>query len=58
MLIGGAGKTHLATSLQIDAIARHGKRVRFYSTAEPVNTLEPEKAAAGAGCLGGVRNFV
>ncbi len=48
VLIGGASKTHLATSLRIDAIARHGKRVRFYSTVGLVNALEPEKAAARA----------
>lgn len=53
VLIGGAGtgKTHLATALGIEAIARHGKRVRFYSTVELVNLLEREKAAGKAGRL-------
>ena len=53
VLIGGTGtgKTHLATALGIEAIARHGKRVRFYSTVELVNTLEQEKAAGKAGRL-------
>jgi len=41
VLIGGpgTGKTHLATALGIEAIQRHGKRVRFQSTAELVNAL-------------------
>jgi hypothetical protein len=30
---------------------RHGKRVRFYSTVELVNTLEQEKASSRAGRL-------
>lgn len=53
VLIGGTGtgKTHLATALGIEAIARHGKRVRFYSTVELVNALEQEKAAGKAGRL-------
>jgi len=53
VLIGGTGtgKTHLATALGIEAIARHGKRVRFYSTVELVNLLEREKAAGKAGRL-------
>ena len=36
----GTGKTHLATSLGVEAIRRHGKRVRFFSTVELVNALE------------------
>jgi DNA replication protein DnaC len=46
VLIGGpgTGKTHLATSLGIEAIRMHGKRVRFFSTVELVNALEQEKA--------------
>jgi len=40
----GTGKTHLATSLGIEAIRHHGKRVRFFSTVELVNALELEKA--------------
>jgi DNA replication protein DnaC len=53
VLIGGTGtgKTHLATALGVEAIARHGKRVRFHSTVELVNTLEQEKAAGKAGRL-------
>ena len=53
VLIGGTGtgKTHLATALGIEAVSRHGKRVRFYSTIELVNTLEKEKAAGRAGRL-------
>ncbi|TDU28858.1 DNA replication protein DnaC [Panacagrimonas perspica] len=53
VLIGGTGtgKTHLATALGVEAIVRHGKRVRFYSTVELVNALENEKAAGKAGRL-------
>jgi hypothetical protein len=40
----GTGKTHLATSLGVQAIRVHGKRVRFFSTVELVNALELEKA--------------
>jgi DNA replication protein DnaC len=45
----GTGKTHLATALGVEAIQRHGKRVRFHSTVELVNALEAEKAAGKAG---------
>src|SRR5487761_2025034 len=53
VLIGGTGtgKTHLATALGIAGITQHGKRVRFYSTADLVNMLEQEKAAGKAGKL-------
>lgn len=53
VLIGGTGtgKTHLATALGVEAVVRHGKRVRFYSTVELVNTLEQEQAAGRAGRL-------
>jgi hypothetical protein len=53
VLIGGTGtgKTHLATALGIEAVSRHGKRARFYSTIELVNTLEQEKAGGRAGRL-------
>jgi hypothetical protein len=37
------GKTHLATAIGIDAVTRHSKRVRFYSTVELVNTLEQRR---------------
>jgi len=51
VLVGGpgTGKTHLATSLGIEAIRMHGKRVRFFSTVELVNALELEKAQNKAG---------
>ena len=51
VLIGGpgTGKTHLATAIGIEAIQRHGKRVRFFSTVELVNALEAEKAIGKAG---------
>ena len=53
VLIGGTGtgKTHLASALGVEAVTRHGKRVRFYSTVELVNTLEQEKASGRAGRL-------
>lgn len=53
VLIGGTGtgKTHLATALGIEAVSRHGKRVRFYSTIELVHTLEQEKASGRPGRL-------
>ena len=51
VLIGGpgTGKTHLATAIGVEAIQKHGKRVRFFSTVELVNTLELEKAHGKAG---------
>ncbi|MBN3814883.1 IS21-like element helper ATPase IstB [Paraburkholderia sp. Ac-20347] len=45
----GTGKTHLATSLGIEAVQHHAKRVRFYTTVELVNQLEAEKAAGKPG---------
>ena len=45
----GTGKTHLATSLGVQAIRIHGKRVRFFSTVELVNALELEKAQGKSG---------
>lgn len=53
VLIGGTGtgKTHLATAIGVEAIAQHGKRVRFYSTVDLVNTLEHEKTSGRAGRL-------
>ena len=44
VLIGGpgTGKTHLATAIGIEAIQKHGKRVRFFSTVELVNALAPQ----------------
>jgi len=47
----GTGKTHLATALGDEAIRRHGKRVRFFSTVELVNLLEQEKAQGRPGQL-------
>ena len=51
VLVGGpgTGKTHLATSLGIEAIRLHGKRVRFFSTVDLVNTLEMEKTQNKSG---------
>ena len=53
VLIGGTGtgKTHLATALGVEAVTRHGKRVRFYSTIDLVNQLEQEKASGKPGRL-------
>lgn len=53
VLIGGpgTGKTHLATSIGVEAIRTHGRRVRFFSTVELVNQLELEKATGRAGQL-------
>ena len=53
VLIGGTGtgKTHLATALGVQAITRHGKRVRFFSTIDLVNQLEQEKATGKPGRL-------
>jgi len=45
----GTGKTHLATAIGVSGIARHGKRVRFYSTVDRLNALEQEKAQGKAG---------
>ncbi|WP_409015200.1 IS21-like element helper ATPase IstB [Caballeronia sp. LZ001] len=47
----GTGKTHLATSIGIEAIQQYGKRVRFFTTVELVNNLEAEKAAGKPGQL-------
>ena len=53
VFIGGTrtGKTHLATALGVKAITQHGKRVRFFSTVDLVNTLEQEKEAGKQGRL-------
>jgi DNA replication protein DnaC len=53
VLVGctGTSKTHLATALGIQAITRHGKGARFYSTVDLVNQLEQEKAAGRSGRL-------
>lgn len=53
VLVGGTGtgKTHLATAIGVAGIQDHGKRVRFYSTVDLVNTLEREKAAGKQGKL-------
>jgi DNA replication protein DnaC len=47
----GTGKTHLATALGVQAVQRHGKRVRFQSTVELVNALEAEKTQGKPGQL-------
>jgi len=51
VLVGGpgTGKSHLATAIGVAGITEHGKRVRFYSTVDLVNTLEQEKAQGKAG---------
>ena len=51
VLIGGpgTGKTHLATAIAVSGIASKGKRVRFYSTVDLVNSLEREKRDGKAG---------
>ena len=51
VLVGGpgTGKTHLATAIGVSGITRHGKRVRFYSTADLVNALEQEESQGKAG---------
>ncbi len=45
VLVGGpgTGKTHLATTIDVQAIQYHQKRVRLLSTIELVNQLELEK---------------
>lgn len=45
----GSGKTHLATAIGVEAVQRHGRRVRFLSTVELVNALELEKATGKQG---------
>jgi DNA replication protein DnaC len=47
----GTGKTHLATALGVSGITQHGRRVRFFSTVDLVNSLEQEKAQGRAGKL-------
>lgn len=47
----GTGKTHLVTAIAVAGIATMGKRVRFYSTVDLVNTLEREKREGKAGRL-------
>jgi DNA replication protein DnaC len=53
VLVGGpgTGKTHLAIALAHHGIARQGRRVRFYSTVDLVNTLEKEKREGRPGRL-------
>jgi len=47
----GTGKTHLATTIAVQAIQHHRYRVRFLPTIELVNTLEQEKQAGNQGRL-------
>ncbi len=51
MFIGGpgTGKTHLASAIGIEAVQRHGKRVRYFSTVELTNALEQEKSIGKQG---------
>lgn len=55
VLVGGpgTGKTHVSIALGVQAIERHKKRVRFFSTVELVNALEQEKAQGKAGQIAG-----
>jgi len=47
----GTGKTHLATTIAVQAIQHHRYRVRFLSVIELVNILEQEKHAGKQGRL-------
>ena len=47
----GTGKTHLATTIAVQAIQHHRYRVRFLPVIELVNTLEQEKHAGKQGRL-------
>lgn len=51
MFIGdpGTGKKHLASAIGIEAVQRHGKRARYFSTVEPTNALEQEKSIGKQG---------
>jgi len=49
VLIGGPGKTHIATALGVQAVEHHRKKVRFFATVDLVNALEQEKAVNKAG---------
>lgn len=40
----GTGKTHVATSVGIQAVEHHSKQIRFFSAVELVNAPEQEKA--------------
>ncbi len=53
VLIGGpgTGKTHAATSLAVQAVEHHRRKIRFFSTIELVNALEQEKAKGKTGQL-------
>jgi DNA replication protein DnaC len=51
VLVGGTGKSHLATAIAASGVQYHGKRVRFYSTVDLANLLEQEKAAGKHGRL-------
>ena len=47
----GTGKTHLATSIAVQAVQHHRQRVRFLSTLELVNRLDYEKQRGKQGQL-------
>ena len=51
VLVGGSGKTHLATALGVQAIRHRHRRVRFLSALELANALEQEKRDARQGRL-------
>ncbi|WP_186130253.1 ATP-binding protein, partial [Burkholderia gladioli] len=45
----GTGTPHLASAIGIEAVQRHGKRVRYFSTVELTNALEQEKSIGKQG---------
>ena len=47
----GAGKTHIATAIGVQAIIHHHRRVRVLSTIELVNALEQENLNGKQGRL-------
>jgi len=51
VLIGapGTGKSHITTTLGVQAVEHHRKKVRFFATVDLVNALEQEKVANKAG---------
>ena len=51
VLIGGPGKSHIATALGVQAVEHHRKKVRFFSTVDLVNALEQEKTLNRSGQL-------
>ena len=56
VLVGGPGKTHLATALGVQAIRHRHRRVRILSALELANALEQEKRDARQSCAAGTRS--